>query len=824
MQKSKIRVDTKQLKLCMAIILFELILNVQSKLSIGEIEKINHTFITPIKCSNDFKAYKQKTYINPCGPLNLLRGYLYHTMGYVYNKRCFSPEIQCDYTLSTHPGRPVSSPQYYELFRNPDKDSAYSPISDNSTDEVYLSEFSNCLVNMFALRSPSFIEDDKRPSRFTRFLSCKKLKKHAHYILASIFLSTEGVKVPLFYDGNESTLTLYKNNLRARIFHVQMAGSLLELQKNFESFEVFNKCIDTLDFLMDSKNIEMADAKYSMDIKDKERFDDGYFLNHPHFIIQAYLALFLKKKKDAIKFINAVHELLLDRILDEDDDVNSKQKLEKVFSECFVFDSENNEYRNNYDAIEEMELEINKRKAMPFHNSYELSLYRNKAIVKRKKGEEELDEKLPGTNGSVETALLGLLYIGLYNFNTGTHEHASWTSSEKSIELNSVAEMITRQVYPSPKLMKSWWSYLRSMNTGGISYKPTSSLMNNGILNMLRAILYMTNAHTNYKKELEKIADSLIRTESSKKYTMKEINRKLVKMFNLLENDKTDFRVKSLQIDEFSNTQGASDLFGKVFFSYMENKKKIIVTLDISQNATVIYFAGDSVKEIINRSDINTLFTKKKCFFHCLLVKYAEYIKNGSRLNSSCVMDINRKLNGEIGVNYSHNTNRLFLLGPIKTIECKDVLITNAIVYCLIKCTDRNSPRVRFISNLVASLFSADRRYMQHILQRIICSKGIEKGFYPNIKIEEEEYYAGSAQKDEIQEIFRHIADTKNREGLKCILEYAVSVHSYTPEECSNILNSSNLAAIIMGILNREQPSTSSECNSTSRPLQIRES
>ncbi|KAI5162815.1 hypothetical protein NEAUS03_2103 [Nematocida ausubeli] len=823
MQKSKIRVDTKQLKLCMAIILFELILNAQSKLSIGEIEKINHTFITPIKCSDDFKAYKQKVYINPSGPLNLLRGHLYHTMGYVYNKRRFSPGIQCDYTLTTRPGWPVSSPQYYELFRNPDKDSAYPPISENSLEEDYFFNFNNCLVNMFALKNPS-LEDDKRPSRFTRFLSCKKIKKHAYYILASIFLSTEGVKVPLFYNGDASTLILYKNNLRACRFHVQMGGSLLELEKNFESLEVHNKCLDILDFFMDSKNIERADAEYSMDIKDKESFDDGYFLNHPHFIIQSYLVIFLKKKKNAIKFINAVHELLLDRIMDKDDDVNSKQKLEKVFSECFVFDSENSEYKNNYDAIEEMELEINKRKAMPFHNSYELNLYRDTAIVKKKEGKKGPDEKLPGTNGSVETALLGLLYIGLYNFNTGVHEHASWTSSEKSIELNRVAEMIRQQVYPPPMLMKTWWSYLRCMNTGGISYKPTSSLMNNGMLNMLRAILYMTNAHTNYKKELEKIADSLIRPESSKKYTTKEINRKLVKMFNVLENDKTNFRVKSLQIDEFSSTQAASDLFGRVFFSYMENKKKIIVTLDIGQNNTVIYFAGDSVNEIINRSDINTLFTKKKCFFHCLLVKYAEYVKNGSCLNSSCVKDINRKLNGGIGVNYSHNTNRLFLLGPIKTIECKDVLITNAIVYCSIKQTDPNSPRVRFISNLVASLFGADRRYMQHILQRIVCSKGIEKGFYPNIEIKEEEYYAGSAQKGEIQEIFCHIADTKNREGLECILEYAESVHSYTPEECNNILNSSNLAAIIKSILNIEQPCTSGECNSTSRPLQIRES
>ncbi|EHY66487.1 hypothetical protein NERG_00127 [Nematocida ausubeli] len=39
--------------------------------------------------------------INPNGPLNLLRGYIYHKNGYMHNKRLFSHELDIKYKFET---------------------------------------------------------------------------------------------------------------------------------------------------------------------------------------------------------------------------------------------------------------------------------------------------------------------------------------------------------------------------------------------------------------------------------------------------------------------------------------------------------------------------------------------------------------------------------------------------------------------------------------------------------------------------------------------------------------------------------------------------
>ncbi|KAI5139009.1 hypothetical protein NEAUS07_2556, partial [Nematocida ausubeli] len=101
-------------KLLLNLVMLQSIL---ARINVEDIKTVSETLL----------GEKQDVVINPKGPLNLLRGYIGHQSGYMYNKRFYSSEIDTDYAL-TKKGLSSRNEQEYDFTRTPVNDRVYKDL------------------------------------------------------------------------------------------------------------------------------------------------------------------------------------------------------------------------------------------------------------------------------------------------------------------------------------------------------------------------------------------------------------------------------------------------------------------------------------------------------------------------------------------------------------------------------------------------------------------------------------------------------------------------------------------------------------------------
>ncbi|KAI5163414.1 hypothetical protein NEAUS03_2317, partial [Nematocida ausubeli] len=87
--------------------------------------------------------------INPDGPLNFLRGYIYQKMECMHNKRFFSPEIDTSYMLTEEIADGFEEYDTCEFTRNEQSDKAYTEQAENKGMDGYTEKYHNHMIDLF---------------------------------------------------------------------------------------------------------------------------------------------------------------------------------------------------------------------------------------------------------------------------------------------------------------------------------------------------------------------------------------------------------------------------------------------------------------------------------------------------------------------------------------------------------------------------------------------------------------------------------------------------------------------------------------------------
>ncbi|KAI5164102.1 hypothetical protein NEAUS03_2434, partial [Nematocida ausubeli] len=85
--------------------------------------------------------------INPDGPLNFLRGYIYQKMDCMYNKRFFAPQIKTHYLLTKDEDRSANY-EVYKYNRNEQMDKAYKALPENKIN-MFSEQYHTHLIELF---------------------------------------------------------------------------------------------------------------------------------------------------------------------------------------------------------------------------------------------------------------------------------------------------------------------------------------------------------------------------------------------------------------------------------------------------------------------------------------------------------------------------------------------------------------------------------------------------------------------------------------------------------------------------------------------------
>ncbi|KAH9387060.1 uncharacterized protein NEMAJ01_1956 [Nematocida major] len=203
----------------------------------------------------------------------------------------------------------------------------------NAVPEEYRREYHRVLVKLFPSANKTLSIESGRTDSFTNFLLADSVREHAHYIIATLFLLSEGVPVP-----------------------IQCTADEIFLPKKSSSGEFFRVCTRTWVYSERKKRLIKVQQKEAAEIiqffqtygceeelpKTKESFETGSFMDSPQFLVQSYMFELWKAPEDLIKSNTCVYNILMDlsqaekrqRTFDE------PTLLDRVFKKCFITVSE----------------------------------------------------------------------------------------------------------------------------------------------------------------------------------------------------------------------------------------------------------------------------------------------------------------------------------------------------------------------------------------------------------------------------------------------------------------------------------------------------
>ncbi|KFG26780.1 uncharacterized protein NESG_00936 [Nematocida ausubeli] len=288
---------------------------VQNLFARVSVEDIRRAHETKIKGS-------QQLFINSEGPLNLLCGYMGFQNGYMYNKRFFSPKIETDYALYED-GLAADGTQEYGFTRTPANDKIHKELGVSGSDGRYLSAYHAQLLKMFPSEHGDLSIETTRPNALTNFLRADHVKQDAKYILAALLLLSEEIDVQIGVDhsGERKRLVIKSKTCKGKKFaDVELYAAGIDPATNLRIDSIYQSEVEEIvNFCVRCKDrIVIRKAPAFVMPSSQEAFDTGDFLNSLEFLMQTYIYHFIDSLAEYASFVEAVHELLLDQMTEEE--------------------------------------------------------------------------------------------------------------------------------------------------------------------------------------------------------------------------------------------------------------------------------------------------------------------------------------------------------------------------------------------------------------------------------------------------------------------------------------------------------------------------
>ncbi|KAI5137551.1 uncharacterized protein NESG_00440 [Nematocida ausubeli] len=252
--------------------------------------------------------------INPSGPLNLVHGYIHHYMGYIHNKRFFSPGILLDFQMEILFLKDENFPSFSFTWAS----SLDHPRPSSSKNITARYKYYKALLRFFPSHNKSLeiINESARwKATFCQFLQLPSVKKHSYHILASLLLMSEGIPVGLgthlirhkdkntkiYLEGREphdtiELLTLASIDGTKKFFKLDLC--FIKDQKCFSYYSVLDDIISAF-----------TEKQFFSNNLTENTTADGSFMENPRFLIQSFLYAYLDMHSAKL-FFQAVYDLL----------------------------------------------------------------------------------------------------------------------------------------------------------------------------------------------------------------------------------------------------------------------------------------------------------------------------------------------------------------------------------------------------------------------------------------------------------------------------------------------------------------------------------
>ncbi|KAI5149431.1 hypothetical protein NEAUS05_1775 [Nematocida ausubeli] len=675
--------------------------SVLTRISVEDIKTVSETLV----------GERQDVFINPRGPLNLLRGYIEHQSGYMYNKRFYSSEIDTDYALTKREKPSPDSIQRYTFTRTPVNDRVYKDFNTKTPEGKYLSTYHMQLIKMFPSADGSLSIEAGRSNALTNFLRAEHVKKDTKYIIAALLLLSEGVdiKIDVDHTGEKKKLVIKSKTNKEKVFvNVEMyiAGTdpvTKEHKENIYQSEV----AEIVKFYIRCRDNPLLkkDGEFAIP-STREEFESGLFLNSAAFLIQTYIYEFIDTVKSYKDFVEAVHELLIDQVVEKEnpEQTKKKSKSSKIFDELFLAREAFDENIKYIASFTDLIKTTNEEAKFPFCNDSQLPQYTKVPHCKLDKSGFELDESLKYSN-CVESALLGLFCCLAYNPET------------KEYETDHMGEKISDELrdffkkYPKPtdiiniEMHKDWCMVVACLDSDDIDYKSNKNEILSGLENVFLVIAEITGQKEEAMELVEHIKAACENSELDEK-TTECIANKIESIITSLSKNK-NVKVNCEKMELTTRSSNKPDVSLKIEISYVFDGAENGIALSVEGGHSKVQVLSlpiansEQIKE--KYKEVKSIYNKVDNYTGYIVTKYVEARLKVLGNTDYSILDNCKNSIKEILQGDSESLSKIFLLDKIIDSDIKAYIMEQFIACTIDKEIATTNAVACFTANILGS-------------------------------------------------------------------------------------------------------------------------
>ncbi|KAI5128171.1 hypothetical protein NEPAR04_1162 [Nematocida parisii] len=715
---------------------------------------------------DELKSLHQLTYtdtegntlvINPEGPLNLTRGYIYHKNGYVYNKRLFSHEIDINYALTTE----NNSSTAYTHKRKKKNDTVHSYTSNKAnTDQEYEKlrrytvDYHNKLIQMFGLNDIYVTIEAGRFDSFIRFMKYPPVKAYSNYILAALLLLSEGVDVPIqcIQSDNDYNLILTDTDVSYEYFTVSLyvpgynpSNSKYEdiLQSEAKSIIEF--------FIRHRDSSFLKKGRVLAEPVDHNGFKNGNFMDSVQFLIQAYVFEFIDNGTDVEGFITAVFELLNDQLgikMNKNSSPTNPKKIKKVqavFDKCFIRLSTGNSGMSRINTLHRIKTIKESACILPFYSAEELPMY-SKIPKYNAYTEKCSGEYIKYFTNCCETAVLGLMCCMMYD-----PYKKEYTTDHLSDPLPELIEFFHMYKVPvessSMEMLINWNKVVSNKHKSGVMYLSENNEVATGLINALYLITALTMPNAD-RSTLTEFRNKLDMGHGMTAEFMNQITAYTESVLKTISNN-PNLYIRIHDMHRLCRSDGQPDVMCSLYITYEYNS--------IRTTVCILLYTGHSYFTIITQNDlsyteyselccIRSTYTESDTFIDYTICNYIDtLIRNSGYSGYTPYTSIKDDVLDVINNKYQ-NMNRLLLVYKIDT-----VIKSNEIVLACLTLSQNDSmtdthPMIRFTSNIIGNNSINTVSIRRSVLQGVVYTG--TQSLYTKINLPKKVWYNTAIDKE----------------------------------------------------------------------------
>ncbi|KAI5166033.1 hypothetical protein NEIRO03_0696 [Nematocida sp. AWRm78] len=676
---------------------------------------------------------KNNIAINSNGDLSSIKGYILHKCGYMKNLRHY-----LSYMIKIEPERiETNTAKLNRCTRY-----LLKYIYDCPENKTYLREFNQQLINMFPSERGHLSIESESSDSFTRFLRECKTKLDSLYVLASLFLLSEGVKIPIeiVNDPSKGNCLVLKKK-REFGFYINLSMNIMDTNGNLVYQQ---KTEDIVNFFKDGE--EGDSLKVPCDFLFHYSYcglSKGNFLFGPRFLIQSYFFEYIDTVDMYMDFVRIVYELINEQMPINMYYPSTKSEKKVINAFYWIFIEKRNSWRIKTPYYVEEILKIenmwnNTGSQTPsLHKEVQSMRSPAPSYIRRK------DRNSVTEDNYIEKVLFDLFVC--FTFNQYINKHSTSHLPSPSSELKSFFEKNKHKIQNENSTLHSeWCEVVNVLPSKGIFYTDNKKQIEFGLLNMLFSIEELAGANQELRSSIACLL-TIIKRKHIEESDQAEIQNNLKNVFKSLSLNKSiEVECKNLKLEKTGS--GKLEIFTDcdtpIVITYSEYPFYSYRYLEIEVPHITSNFvpASSDNRDIFDikyiGSELWDIITPEKSPDGDVKWHIEQYIdieqdKIAHAIDSE--YNFTNKILYSLHDGYSSIPNSLMLWGSLDCIEYKAKIVEMFLIHSSYETLSITNPMVQFTSKLIDSVPLDDPRVRKIMLRGCLYNKNFGL-YYPKIK------------------------------------------------------------------------------------------